>query len=144
MRLVFTLAFALLTEFTLNAQQPFCAPCPDSDVHSTLPGHVVCLSNSEMTSHIAVRKPVGTPGLNEPHMSIDGTVVARLRFVPSGKVTDVSIISGPAMAQQPVLESMKDWTFRAVKLGGRRYGGCGILPIRHVLNDRKMKAAIEP
>jgi hypothetical protein len=143
MRLVFTLAFALLTGFTLNAQQLRCASCPDSEEHSILPGHAACLSSSEMASHIAVRKPVGPPGLNEPNMSIDGTVVACLRFAPSGKVTDVRILSGPAMAQQPVLDSMKDRTFRPVVQGRRRYGGCGILRIRYVLNEREMSATVD-
>jgi hypothetical protein len=95
MRLVLTLAFALLTGFALNAQQPRCAPCPDSDVHSILPGRAVCLSNSEMASPVAVRKPIESPGLNEPHMDIDGTVAMCLRFAPSGRVTDAKIISGP-------------------------------------------------
>ena len=99
MRLATALAFALSMGFTLSAQQPGCAPCLDSAAHSVLPGHVVCLSSSEMASHIAIRKPVGPPGLNEPRMRIDGVVVACLRFAPSGKVTDVSIVSGPAMGR---------------------------------------------
>jgi hypothetical protein len=143
MRLGFTLAFALLIGFALNAQQPRCAPCPDSDEHSILPDHVVCLSSSEMASYIVNSKPVGPPGLNEPHVSIDGIVVACLLFAPSGKEADLHILSGPAIAFQAMLDSVKDWTFRPVKLGGRRYGGCGTLRIRYVLNDGQLRATFE-
>ncbi len=58
---------------------------------------------------------VGPPGLNEPHVNIVGTVAACLCFAWTGKVTKVNILSGPAMMQQSVLESVKDWTFRPVK-----------------------------
>jgi hypothetical protein len=47
------------------------------------------------------------------------------------------------MAQQAVLNSVKSWAFRPVKLGGRRYGGCGTLRIHVALKNGQMTAAIE-
>jgi hypothetical protein len=45
-------------------------------------------------------------------MNSNGTVVACLCFDWKGKVTDVNILSGPAMMQQSFMESLKDWSFR--------------------------------
>jgi hypothetical protein len=60
-----------------------------------------------------------------------------------GKVTDMSILSSPAMMQQSVLESVKDWIFLPVKQGGRRYGGCGTLRIRVDMIDSQVTTTIE-
>jgi len=106
-------------------------------------GRTVCLTENELAVHIATRKPVAPPGLNEPHMNIDGIVAVCLCFARTGKVRDMSILSGPAMMQQSVLNSVKDWTFRPVKQSGRRYGGCGTLRLHIILNDSQVRTTIE-
>jgi hypothetical protein len=96
-----------------------------------------------MAAHIRTRTAVDPPGLREPHVSIEGVVVACLRFAATGKVTDIQIISGPAMAQQAVLDSVKNWIFRPIRRNGHRYGGFGILRIRYILHDGQMKTTVE-
>jgi hypothetical protein len=96
------------------------------------------LSVKELSDRIAGRKPIGPPGLNEPSMRIDGTAVACLCFAATGRVAQVSILSGPAMMQQPVLESLKGWRFRPVWEDGRRSGGCGTLKIHVSVNSRQV------
>jgi hypothetical protein len=94
-----------------------------------------------MAFHIDTQKPIAP--LNEPHVRIDGTVKACVCFSRKGKVTQISILSGPAMVQQSVLESLKNWTFRPVKQGRLRYGACGTLGMQVALDDGQMKTAIE-
>jgi outer membrane biosynthesis protein TonB len=55
----------------------------------------------------------------------------------------VSILSGPAMMQQSVLESVKDWTFRPVKQGGRLYDGYGTIRIQVDMVNSKVNTRIE-
>jgi hypothetical protein len=76
-------------------------------------------------------------------MNSHGIVVACLCFSRKGKVMDVSILSSPAMMQQSVLDSVKDWTFHPVKEGGRRYGGCGTLRVHVDMNDSQVSTTIE-
>jgi hypothetical protein len=76
-------------------------------------------------------------------MNSHGTVVACLCFSRAGIVSNVHILSGPAMMQQPVLDSMKDWTFRPVKKDGRLFGGGGTLRIHVEMNDSHMSATME-
>jgi hypothetical protein len=47
------------------------------------------------------------------------------------------------MMQQPVLESLKSWTFRSVKQGERRYGGCGTLRIHVEMVNSNVNTRIE-
>lgn len=143
MRFAFALLPCLFLSGLLHAQNQPCSDCAKSEAGTSPQSHAVCLPGSEMASHIATRKPVSPPGLNEPHMKIEGTVAACLCFSRVGKVIQVSVLSGPAMMQQSVLESLKDWTFRPVKQGGRRYGGCGTLRIRVILNDSHVQTSIE-
>jgi len=81
--------------------------------------------------------------MNEPHMNSQGTVVVCLCFARTGKATDIRILSGPGMMQQPVLESLKSWTFRSVKQGERRYGGCGTLRIHVEMVNSNVNTRIE-
>jgi hypothetical protein len=76
-------------------------------------------------------------------MNSHGSVAACLCFESTGKVVQVNILSGPAMMQQSVLESLKDWTFRPVKQGGRRFGGCGTLRMRVDMNNSQVRTTIE-
>lgn len=76
-------------------------------------------------------------------MNIEGVVVVSVHFTRTGKVMDMRIVSGPAMAQQPVLDSVKNWTFRPVRHNGRLYGGCGILLLHVVLKNGQIVTAIE-
>ena len=94
-----------------------------------------------MASRIDTQKPVAPP--NEPHVRIHGTVEACVCFSRKGKVTQISILSGPAMAQESVLDSLKDWTFRPVAQGGFRHGACGTLGIQAALDDGQMKMVLE-
>lgn len=142
MRFAFALIAGLFLNLLLHAQTQLCSACADRESGSLLHAHTLCLSGSETARHIATRKPVAPPGLNEPHMKIDGTVAACLCFAPTGKVSQVNILSGPAMMQQSVLDSLKDWTFRPVRKGGRRYGACGALRLHVVLVDSQVSAAI--
>jgi hypothetical protein len=77
-------------------------------------------------------------------MKIDGIVAACTCFAETGEVTQISIVSGPAMMQQSVLESLKGWRFRPVSRGGQRYGACGTLRIHVTLKDSRVSAKIEP
>ena len=107
------------------------------------PGHSACLSGRDTASHIASRKPVAPPGLNEPHMKIDGVVAACVCFAETGKVTHVSIVSGPAMMQQSVLESLKGWRFRPVTREGHRNGACGTLRLHVAVIGSQVTSKIE-
>jgi outer membrane biosynthesis protein TonB len=76
-------------------------------------------------------------------MNSHGTIVICLCFSPKGKVSDMRILSGPAMLQQSVLDSVKDWTFFTVVQGGRRYGGCGTLRIHVDMVNSNVNSTIE-
>jgi hypothetical protein len=143
MRFGITLLSCLFLSGLLHAQAPQCSGCPNPAASSRLQGHVVCHSDRELTVPISTRKPVAPPGLNEHHMNIDGTVATCLCFARTGRVTDLSILSGPAIMQQSVLDSVKDWTFRPIMRAGRRYGDCGILRLHVVLNDSQVRMTIE-
>jgi hypothetical protein len=143
MRFEFALLPCLFLSVLLHAQTPPCSACVKSEAGPLRQSRAFCLSEHELAAHIATSRPVASPGLNEPHMNIDGTVAACLCFARTGKVTDVSILSGPAMMQQSVLESVKEWTFRSVKQSARRYGGRGTLWIHVVLNDSQVRTTIE-
>jgi hypothetical protein len=81
--------------------------------------------------------------MNEPHMNSHGTVVACLCFSWKGKATDIRILSGPAMMQQSVVESVKGWTFLPVKQGGQDHGGCGILRIHVDMVNSIVNSTVE-
>jgi hypothetical protein len=140
-------ALALLPCFflsgLLHAQNLTCSSCAKSETGPLPQSRAVCLSEKELVAHIATRKPVGPPGLNEPHMNSHGTVAACVCFARTSKVTDVRILSGPPIMQQSVLESLKDWTFRPVKQNGRHFGGCGTLHIQVDMNDSQVTTTIE-
>jgi hypothetical protein len=131
MRFGITLLSCLFLSGLLHAQAPQCSGCPNPAASSRLQGHVVCHSDRELTAPISTRKPV------------DGTVATCLCFARTGRVTDLSILSGPAIMQQSVLDSVKDWTFRPIMRAGRRYGDCGILRLHVVLNDSQVRMTIE-
>jgi hypothetical protein len=139
-------AFALLTCFflsvLLHAQNLSCSGCP-ARFNPSHHRNSVCLSEKDLITHIATRKPIEPPGLREPHMNSHGTVVACLCFSRQGAVTDIRILSGPAMMQQSTLESLKDWTFYPVKQGGKLNGGCGTLRIHIDMNDSHVSTTIE-
>jgi len=142
MRFLYALLPSLCLSALLQAQN---SPCPNGPAAlSTLSHqrHKVCLSDQELIAHITTQKPIGAPGLLEPHMNSHGTIVACLCFARTGKVTDVKILSGPAIMQQSVLESVRDWTFRSVEKSGRLYGGCGTLRIRIDMNDLQVSTTI--
>lgn len=143
MRLAAVVLSYLLFGGLVHAQGEACSVCPKPEFGSPANGGNVCLSSKQLAAQILTRKPIGPPGMNELHMNSHGTVVICLCFDRSGKVTDVRILSGPAMMQQPVLESVKDWTFSPAKRGGRLYGGCGSLRIRVDMDDSQVKSAIE-
>jgi hypothetical protein len=143
MRFAIVLLPCLFLNLLLRAQNPRCSGCPAAQSDPTHQSHAVCLSEKELVAHIATRKPIGPPDLNEPHMNSHGTVVACLCFSRTGKVADVSILSGPAMMQQSVLESVKDWTFRPVKQGGRLYDGYGTIRIQVDMVNSKVNTRIE-
>jgi hypothetical protein len=106
MRLALALLPELFLSVLLHAQTPQCSGCPNSEAGSSLQVHAPCLSSSEMYSHIATRSPVAPPGLNELHMNSHGIVEACLCFSRRGKVTDLRVLSGPAMMRQSVLDSV--------------------------------------
>ena len=143
MRFLFTLLPCLFLSVLFHAQAPPCSGCPNPTEDPLPQCHAVCLSGSQLAAHIATRKPIAPPGMNEPHMNSHGTMAACLCFSQTGKVTDVSVISGPAMMQQSVVESVKDWTFRPIMGVGRRSGGCGILRIRIDMNESQVSTVIE-
>jgi len=140
MRFALLVLSALLPSALLQAQSPSCSPCQAIEKGSSPRSHAVCLSGTEMASRIDTQKPVAP--LNETHVRIHGTVVACVCFSSKGKVTQISILSGPAMVQQSVLDSLKDWTFRPVTQGGFRHGACGTLGIQVALDDGQMKTII--
>jgi len=143
MRLAFALLSGLFLSGSVHAQTDASSACPKPELSPLTQGQAVCLSSEELAAQIRMRKPIGPPGLNEPHMSMHGTVLICLCFERTGKVTDIGILSGPAMMQQPVLESVKDWTFCPVRRGGRLYGGCGALHMHIDMDDSQVKSAIE-
>jgi hypothetical protein len=143
MRFAFAVLPSLFLSALLHAQNPPCLDCPKSGTDTLQQSHAVCLAENELAAHIATRKPIAPPGLNEPHMNIEGTVKACLCFMRTGEVTQVSILSGPPMMQQSVLESLRNWTFRPVMQAGRRQGGCGTLRLHVVLNDSQVRTTIE-
>jgi hypothetical protein len=143
MRLAFALLPCLFLFATLRAQAPPCSACATSKAGLLPQGRAVCLTDKEMVAHIAASKPVAPPGLNEPHMNIRGTVVACVCFSPKGVVTDIRSLSGPAMMQQSVLESLKEWTFYPVNQGGKLNGGCGTLRIHIDMIDSQVTTSIE-
>jgi hypothetical protein len=143
MRFALVLLPGLFLGALLHAQNPPYSVCTKSETGPVPQNYAVCLSGKQLVAHIATRKPVQPPGLNEPHVHIGGTVVACLCFARTGEVTQVKIISGPAMMQGSVLESVKDWIFLPVEQGGRRYGGCGPLRIHVVLRDGIVRDTIE-
>ena len=127
----------------LRAQNSPCTSCTTARSALSSQGHTVCLTEKELAAHIATQKPIKPPGLNEPHMNSHGTIVICLCFSPKGKVSDMRILSGPAMLQQSVLDSVKDWTFFTVVQGGRRYGGCGTLRIHVDMVNSNVNSTIE-
>jgi hypothetical protein len=127
----------------LQAQNSPCTSCPAAQSALSHQRQDVCLSQKELAAHIATQKPIGPPGLNEPHMNAHGTVVACLCFSRKGEVTDASTLSGPAMMRQAVLDSLMHWTFLPVKQGGKRYGGCGILRIQVNMVNSSVNSRIE-
>jgi hypothetical protein len=143
MRFTFILLPCLFLNVLLHAQTPPCSGCPNSTAGSLPRGQAICLSEREMSAHIATRKPIGPPGLNEPHMNIKGIVVACLCFSRKGKVSDISILSGPAMMYGPVLESLKEWVFSPVRQGRKVTGGCGTLRIHVHMIDSQVSTTIE-
>jgi hypothetical protein len=143
MRLAFALIPCLLLGGLLHAQNTPCSACAKSETGPLPQGLGGCLSVHETASRIASSKPVAAPGQNEPHMNANGTVRACLCFSRTGKVTQASILSGPAMMQQPVLDSLKGWTFRPVEQGGQLYGGCGTLRIHVAMKDSQVRTTIE-
>jgi hypothetical protein len=143
MRFLFALLPCLFLNLLLQAQNPTCSGCPTGKIDSADQSRAVCLADKDFVAHIVTQKPIEPPGLREPHMNSHGTAVACLCFSRTGKVTDIRIISGPAIMQQSVLESMKDWTFRPVKQGGRRYGGCGTIRIRVDMVNSNVNTTIE-
>jgi hypothetical protein len=142
MRIVITLLPCLFLSLLLRAQNPPCSNCPATQ---SAPTHqsAVCLSEKELVAHIATRKPIGPPGLNEPHMNSHGTAVACLCFSRKGKVTDIFNLSGPGLMLQSVLDSVKDWTFLPVKQGGRLYGGCGTIRIQVDMVNSNVNSTVE-
>jgi hypothetical protein len=143
MRLAFALLPCLFLGGLLHAQNTPCSACAKSETGPLPQGLGGCLSDHKTASRIATSKPVAAPGLNEPHMNANGTVRACLCFSREGKVTQASILSGPAMMQQPVLDSLKGWTFRPVEQGGQAYGGCGTLRIHVAMKDSQVRTTIE-
>jgi len=143
MRLAFALLPCLLLGGLLHAQNTPCSACAKSETGPLPQGLGGCLSGHETASHIATSKPVAAPELKEPSTKINGTVRACLCFSREGKVTQASILSGPTMMQQTVLDSLKGWTFRPVEQGGQLYGGCGTLRIHVTLNDAQVRTTIE-
>jgi hypothetical protein len=143
MRILYALLPCLFLSALLQAQNSPCTSCPAAPSILSQQRHYLCLSEKELIAHIATQKPIGPPGLNEPHMNSHGTIVACLCFSRKGKVTDIHILSGPAMMLQSFLDSVKDWTFRSVISRGRRYGGCGTLRIHVDMVDSIMNSAIE-
>jgi hypothetical protein len=143
MRFIFALLPYLFLSALFHAQTPLCSGCPNSAAGSMPQDRSVCLSETELAAHIATRKPIGPPGLREPRMNSHGTVSACLCFARTGTVTAIHNLSGPPMMLQSVLESIKEWTFRPVKQGGRSYGGCGTLRIRVDMIDSQVTTTIE-
>jgi hypothetical protein len=135
-RLGLALFIGLIVNVHLHAQSQPCASCPALASRSVLHPHAVCLSDSEMVTHVDAQKPISPPGMNEPHVNIRGMIEACLCFSPKGKVTDVTILSGPAMMRQSVLESMSGWTFHPIIRGRRPLRGCGVLRVQiNVVNS---------
>ncbi len=143
MRFLCGLLPCLCLSALLQAQNSPCASCTTAQSNLSHKGHKVCLSDEELVAQIATPKPIGRPGLNEPHMNNHGTVVTCLCFSQAGKVTDISILSGPAIMRQSILESVKDWIFHPNKQGRHYQGGCGILRIHIDLNNSQINATIE-
>jgi hypothetical protein len=140
------IAFLLFPFLCLSALlQAKSMPCPGCPAWFN-PSHQrnsVCLSEKELVAHIATQKPIEPPGLREPHMNSHGIVVACLCFSRQGTVTEIRILSGPAIMQQSTIESLKDWTFRPAKKGERLYGGCGTLRIHVDMKDSIVTTTIE-
>jgi hypothetical protein len=143
MRFAFALLPCLLLGGLLHAQNTPCSSCAKSETGPLPQGLGGCLSGHETASRIATSKPVAAPDLKKPSTKINGTVRACLCFSREGKVTQASILSGPTMMQQTVLDSLKGWTFRPVEQGGQLYGGCGTLRIHVTLNDGQVRTKIE-
>jgi hypothetical protein len=142
-RIALVLLQGLFLSALLQAQNPTCSGCPTGQSDPAHRTRAVCLSDKDFAAHIARQKPIEPPGLREPNMNSHGTAVACLCFSRTGKVTDIKILSGPAMMQQSVLESLKNWTFSPVSRSGRRYGGCGILRIQVDMVNSIVNTTIE-
>ncbi|MGD0547343.1 MAG: hypothetical protein ABR991_05885 [Terracidiphilus sp.] len=143
MRIAFVLFSCLFTSTLLCAQNSSCSGCPVAEFDPSHHHRAVCLTEKELAAQIATRKPIGPPGLNEPHMNSHGVAVVCLCFSSTGNVKDLRILSGPAMMQQSVIDSMKNWTFRPVRKGERLFGGCGTLRIQIDMNNSQVNSAIE-
>lgn len=143
MRFALALLSSLFLSGLVHAQANLCSGCPRPETRPLTQGRAVCLSGGELAARIATSKAIGPPGMNESHMNSHGTVMACLCFNRTGRVTDVGVLSGPAMMQQPVLEFVKDWAFRPIARHGHQYGGCGTLRIRVDMDDSQVKPTIE-
>lgn len=60
--------------------------------------------------------PILPPEAISAHIS--GTVVLDVTIDTQGNVKDATVISGPAVLQQPALDSVKKWTYRPYLLNG--------------------------
>ena len=100
MRLELALLCCLIFGGLACAQTNACSVCPKPESGPFNQKRDVCLSSEQLAAQVLTRKLIGSPALNEPHMNSQGTVVTCLCFEQSGKVTDVRILSGPAMMLQ--------------------------------------------
>jgi hypothetical protein len=94
-----------------------------------------------MRSHVLHVVPLE---LGEQHMRMRGTLVLRVQFHPDGTVSCARAISGNPLAIAYAMKVVPKWTFRAVDLKHKKYGGCGLLKVRYDLSDSKRVTAVEP
>jgi len=103
-------------------------------------GAVVRLSQNEMRSHVAHVEPLK---VHETHVTLNGSLVLRVRFESDGTVTCVKAISGNPLAIASATEVLPKWTFRPVEKKNGKHGGCGLVKVRYRLSDSEQKTTVE-
>jgi TonB family protein len=112
------------------ALAPAAAAQAPSGVEATGPGDVKRTAAVRLSPGALRRRAVTCKvPTSSPHLRINTTANVRIELDEKGRVRSAEVISGHPLLRASAVQAAREWTFRPVRVKGRRVAAGGILTL---------------
>ena len=113
--------------FLILQNEDSCCKCGQTGEKSRA---LICFNADDMRKHVEHFEPLKPPGLHR-RLNLSGLVEMEVRYGPTGDIECVKTISGHPVAISAMMESIKKWKFKLVRVNDFPTSCCGRIEVEY-------------